>query len=147
MISSAFSVIEHSTTIGQVFGLVVASAGALVGAIGEQDAGVWVVIFTGLSIAAISTYQRFRKAKREEDMADEKALADSRLKLIRDLTEDVRGLTARAENAERACRIAESHAAALTATVNVLRHTCPHKESCPVSDFIPLDVIDHGSQS
>jgi hypothetical protein len=111
--------------IAEAAGFSVAGAGVLIGMVSESTVAAWAIGITGLGMAAVSVYARYRETRRNQDVEDERALADSRAKLVSELRDDLKAaLESKAE--------LQAIAAERMAIIHTLRATCVHHDQCPV---------------
>lgn len=118
-----------------VLGLASAFAGSVLAFIQGNDLTALALGVTGLGVAGVAVYQRFRQTKREEDKADIELRAASRQAILDAQARDIETLRLDVDQ-ERMLRIQmQELAASRQKLIDGARAQCPHKDQCPVSQL------------
>jgi hypothetical protein len=116
-------------------GLASTWAGSLLAFIQGNDLTALALGVTGLGVAGVAVYQRFRQTKREEDKADIELRAASRQHALEAQAKEIETLRVDVDQ-ERMLRIQmQELAASRQKLIDGARANCPHKDQCPVSQL------------
>jgi hypothetical protein len=118
-----------------VLGLVSTWAGSLLAFVQGNDLTALALGVTGLGVAGVAVYQRFRQVRREEDKADIELRAANRQHVIDALTREIETLK-NDVGQEHTMRVQmQALAASRQQLIDGARANCPHKDQCPVSQL------------
>jgi hypothetical protein len=125
--------LSDANPLALAIGLVSALAGSFLAFIQGQDMTALAIGVTGLGLAGVAVYQRFRQTKREEDKADIELRAASRNAILESQSKEIDTLRLDVDQ-ERMLRIQmQELASSRQKLIDNARANCPHQDQCPVS--------------